>query len=86
VIDVRRVAELAALELTEAETALLQHDLAAILAYVDQLASVDTCGVPPFVPHGFGGPPRDDVVTPGLSHADALRNAPGGDFVVPKIL
>ena len=45
--DVRRVAELAHLELTPDETASMLHDLNAILNYVAELNELDTVGVMP---------------------------------------
>ena len=45
--DVRCVAELANVELTEVETARMQHDLNAILDYVAQLNELDTSAVEP---------------------------------------
>ncbi|HEU5340296.1 Asp-tRNA(Asn)/Glu-tRNA(Gln) amidotransferase subunit GatC, partial [Edaphobacter sp.] len=44
--DVRRVAELANLELTAEEEPRMRRDLNAILNYVEQLNELDTSGVP----------------------------------------
>ena len=44
--DVRRVAELANLELTTEEEPKMQRDLNAILGHIDQLNELDTAGVP----------------------------------------
>lgn len=45
--DVRHLAVLSNLQLTEEETTHLQVDLANILAYIDQLNALDTTGVEP---------------------------------------
>jgi len=45
--DVSYVADLANLELTEAERVRMQRDLNSILEYIDRLNQVDTTNVPP---------------------------------------
>lgn len=45
--DVLRVAELAHLELTDAEVASVHRDLDSILTYMDKLNELDTSGVEP---------------------------------------
>jgi len=88
--QVRRVAELARLDLAPGEEELLTGQLNAILAYMDQLGEVDTAGVEPtshVLP--LTNVMRDDVVHGCLSTAEALANAPSADqghFAVPKIL
>jgi aspartyl-tRNA(Asn)/glutamyl-tRNA(Gln) amidotransferase subunit C len=88
--DVDRVAELARLDLTEAERVLFADQLNHILRYVDQLQEVDTEGIPPTASVAEVQTAwREDVVRPGLTVEDALANAPeahNGLFVVPKIL
>ncbi|MEQ8846215.1 Asp-tRNA(Asn)/Glu-tRNA(Gln) amidotransferase subunit GatC [Botrimarina sp.] len=88
--DVERVALLARLELDEAQVAELTPQLAEIVAYVDQLAEVDTEGVEPMA-HAveLTNVLRPDAVRPGLSHEAALANAPRHDhtgFRVPAVL
>ena len=83
--QIDHLAKLAALSLSDSAAERLAHDLGAIVAYVEQLAAVDTSSVV--------GPSdavatswREDVVVPGLSHEDALRGAPGATdtgFAVP---
>jgi len=87
---VRYVAALARLELAAGEEERLTGQLNAILAYMDQLAEVDTTGVEPtshVLP--LTNVLRDDVVGACLPNAEALANAPDADqghFAVPKIL
>ena len=45
--EVRHVAELAKLALTDAEVEEYTQQLSAILAYADQLRAIDTSNVPP---------------------------------------
>jgi aspartyl-tRNA(Asn)/glutamyl-tRNA(Gln) amidotransferase subunit C len=86
---VLHVAELASLSLDEAEVASLTRELDAIVRYVEQLGDVDTEGVEPAAGAPIAaarGPWRADEPAPGLSHDDALAQAPRaaeGGFVVP---
>jgi aspartyl-tRNA(Asn)/glutamyl-tRNA(Gln) amidotransferase subunit C len=88
--DVLETALLARLELAPEEIPALEADLGAILGYVATLAALDTSGVEPTthaVP--LDCPLREDAVTPGLEHEDALRAAPAsadGCFQVPAII
>lgn len=88
--DVRRIAELARLELTHDEVGLFTRQLASILEYVEQIRAVDTEGVPP-TSHAINRPlERDDQPQPTLSRSDALANAPdvateAGLFKVPRV-
>lgn len=75
--EVRHVAELAKLHLTEAEVAEYAEQLSEILAYAESLRAVDTSGVPPtpFV-LPLENVMREDVPEPGLTNEQALANAP----------
>jgi aspartyl-tRNA(Asn)/glutamyl-tRNA(Gln) amidotransferase subunit C len=88
--DVRKVAALARLKITDEEVASLTHDLTAILGYVDVLNEVDTSGVEPMV-HAveLSNVVRPDTVVESLPRATALSNAPRSDgehFLVPAII
>jgi aspartyl-tRNA(Asn)/glutamyl-tRNA(Gln) amidotransferase subunit C len=89
--EVRRIAALARLRLLPPEEARLAGELSAILDYVRQLEELDVTGVEPMT-HALAAaetPFREDAVTPGLSPADALANAPareGTCFQVPRII
>lgn len=78
--EVRHVAELAKLALTEAEIVQYTQQLSAILDYATLLQAVDTSGVPP-TPYilPLTNVLRDDEAAPGLSNAAALANAPDSD-------
>jgi len=90
--DVLYVAELANLELSEAERAPLVRDLNAILEHMDRLNEVDTGGVEPMAQVLPGGSPaamREDEVRPSLPRELTMRNAPetdGAFFKVPKVI
>jgi aspartyl-tRNA(Asn)/glutamyl-tRNA(Gln) amidotransferase subunit C len=88
--DVERTAALAMLELDAAEIEGMTRDLGRILAYADQLQSVDTTGIEPTA-HAIplATPTRADTATPGIDPDLALMNAPlreGSAFVVPKVI
>jgi aspartyl-tRNA(Asn)/glutamyl-tRNA(Gln) amidotransferase subunit C len=87
--DVRHVASLARLGLTDARAASLVQELNTILAHMDVLSRVDTSGVAEAVGVGSGGlPVRDDTMAPiplarSLdAFAPAVRD---GFLVVPRL-
>jgi aspartyl-tRNA(Asn)/glutamyl-tRNA(Gln) amidotransferase subunit C len=88
--EVRWVAKLARLELSDAELETMTRQLGQIVDYVAQLQQVDTQGVEPLahaldVSNVF----RDDEPAPSLPVDEALSNAPkrAGDFYsVPAVL
>lgn len=97
--DVRRVAELANLELTPEEEPRMQRDLNAVLDYIAQLNELDTSEVPPMaqvgevledgLTHRQGEGLRLDVVQPSLDRAEIMASAPETDgrfFKVPKVI
>ncbi len=88
--DVRKVAQLARLELTGDTIATYTDQLERILDYVAQLEQVDTEGVPPTTRAvEVVNVTRDDRVDPTPVREELLALAPEreGDFVrVPKIL
>ena len=88
--DVRRVAELARLELADAEIARLTKEIADILSYAELVQQVDTTGVPPLShPLADAAVTRPDQPRPSLDRDALLRQAPDADaglFRVPKVL
>lgn len=84
--QVRHVAKLSELELTESELQAMTRDLSAILAHVDQLQGLVTQRLDPAESSGPTLPLRPDQPHPGIRHEDALRQAPkplDGGFAVP---
>jgi aspartyl-tRNA(Asn)/glutamyl-tRNA(Gln) amidotransferase subunit C len=88
--QVRWVAQLARLELSEAELERMTRQLSAIVDYVNQLRQVDTEGVEPLAhPLAVQNVFRADEPAPSLPVDEALANAPerqGGFYVVPAVL
>jgi aspartyl-tRNA(Asn)/glutamyl-tRNA(Gln) amidotransferase subunit C len=87
---VRRIAHLARIQVSEAETPHLQDEINAILKFVEALDAVDVEGVEPMTSvTPMRLPMRDDVVTDGDIVSKVLANAPqteDGFFVVPKVI
>ncbi len=89
-IDVRYVANLACLELSDAEVAEFQPQLEAILGYMDTLSKLDVSGIDPTAHSAHRlGRMRDDVPHPSLTPQAVLQNAPDqaqGQIRVPKVV
>lgn len=93
-MDVRQVAKLAHLNITDEEVALYTPQMAEIVKYVEQLNELDTENIEP----ALGGLTvegeatntiREDVARPCLGQQKALEQAPAGvagHFQVPKVL
>jgi aspartyl-tRNA(Asn)/glutamyl-tRNA(Gln) amidotransferase subunit C len=93
-MDIRQVAKLAHLEITDEEVATYTPQMADIVKYVEQLNQLDTENVEPAI----GGLTaegeatnaiREDVALPSLGQQAALEQAPSavsGHFQVPKVL
>lgn len=88
--QVRKVARLARLDLSDGDLAIMARQLTDILGYVDQLRELDTTGVEPMAhPLPLQNVFRADEPRPSLTVDAALRNAPnrsGDFFAVPAVL
>jgi len=88
--QVRQVAHLARIKLSESEVEQFSEQLSDILTYVDQLNELDTSEVEPTThPLRLSNVFRADEVGESLSNEAALANAPrkhGEFFAVPKVL
>lgn len=88
--EVREIATLARLRLTEAEVERMTHELDDILGYIDTVKNLDTGDAEPMthaVP--FDCPLREDAVGETLTVDEALKNAPRREasfFQVPRML
>jgi aspartyl-tRNA(Asn)/glutamyl-tRNA(Gln) amidotransferase subunit C len=88
--QVRHIAKLARIAMSDAEIEALVPELNAIIGWVEQLAEVDTEGVEPLtavIDQKLRL--RDDVVTDGDCRDAVLANAPEaqhGFFAVPKVI
>ena len=96
--EVRHVADLANLELTEEELPRMARDLHAVLGYIAQLSELDTTSLPPMaqVAEALGKAPaeagevlRRDEVRASVDRALVMAEAPETDgrfFKVPKVI
>lgn len=88
--DVKYIANLARLQLTDEEALSFAGSMNKILEYMEMLNELDTTEVEPLehvieLKSRF----RDDVAREPVSHEDALKNAPDADsdyFRVPKVI
>lgn len=89
-IDVRYVANIARLELSDEEVAVFQPQLEAILRHAEALTKLDVSGIDPTA-HSVPvfGRMRDDVPHESLASSAMLQNAPDqaqGQIRVPKVV
>lgn len=93
-MDVRKIADLAHLEISDEEVALYTPQMQGIVKYVEQLNELDTTNVEPMM-GGFTiegqqtATIRNDVPGNSFSQTEALSQAPAsvdGHFQVPKVL
>lgn len=93
-MDVKQIAKLAHLEISDAEVELYTPQMEEIVSYVEQLNELDTASVEPAVggltPEGAAtAADRDDAPHRSLGQKLALDQAPSaveGHFRVPKVL
>jgi len=88
--DVRHVAMLARLALTDDEVEVMRDDLNSILGHIDEIQRLDLASVPPMANAiAVTNVTRGDVVVPSLPQDVAVSNAPlaeNGAFVIPQIV
>ena len=91
--EVRYIADLANLQLSNEEVQKMAHDLGQILTHIEQLNELDTGGVEPMAQVLFDADEtatlREDIPHTPLGNKDALANAPAsgsGYFKVPKVI
>lgn len=88
--QVKHVANLARLAITDEETEKFTKQLDAIITFAEQLNELDTENVPPtYHVLDMKNVLREDVSKPGLPQEEVLKNAPeqqDGQFKVPAIL
>src|SRR5688572_9545535 len=92
--DIAKVAQLAHLELDDAELKLFGSQIAGIINYIEQLNELDTTNIAPAIggltPEGEKtDSAREDDIAPSLGQTLALAEAPDaaeGHFRVPKVL
>jgi aspartyl-tRNA(Asn)/glutamyl-tRNA(Gln) amidotransferase subunit C len=87
---VARIARLARIRVTDEEKTSLAAELSQVMAWVDELQTVDTEGVEPLTSVvGARLKTRPDIVTLNVTRDEVLANAPeamAGFFTVPKVV
>jgi aspartyl-tRNA(Asn)/glutamyl-tRNA(Gln) amidotransferase subunit C len=87
--EVKHIATLARLELSEQELARYREQLSAILDYVARFQELDTNDIPPTSSVlSERSPLRTDAARPGLSTEELLKNAPdveSDQFKIPPV-
>ena len=88
--DVAYIAALSRLEISESEMPKFTEQFNQIFNYADILEKVDTAGIKPtFSILPLYNVLREDEPQPGVTHEDALKNAPAvhnGGFKVPRVI
>lgn len=91
--EVRYVADLANLRLTEEEVVRMSHDLGQILTYIEELNEIDTEHVAPMAQVLYEADEtatlREDRPREPLNNWEALENAPAsgaGYYKVPRVI
>lgn len=88
--EIRHVALLARLELTDDTIEKMAAQLSRVIEYIEKLGELDTSGVEPMShPGELSSVFRDDAPTGSLRPEDALKNAPDkaqGFFRVPRVI
>lgn len=89
--DVKKVARLSGLRLSDAELKKYKTQFAEILGYIDRLEAVDTKDIEPtYQVTGLRNVMRDDeIIDYGVTQAELLQNAPdtdGGQIKVKRVL
>jgi aspartyl-tRNA(Asn)/glutamyl-tRNA(Gln) amidotransferase subunit C len=88
--QVRKIASLARIAVSDGEVEAMTHELNNILGWVEQLGEVNTDGIEPLaavIPNELRL--RDDVIDDGDRRDAVLANAPQaehGFFAVPKVI
>ena len=88
--DVKHIAKLARIRLTDAELPHYAREINGILKWIEQLSEVNTEGVAPLASVSEQALPwRKDEITDGGIQEQIVKNAPNasyGCFAVPKVI
>ena len=92
--DLKRIAHLARIAVTEADVSVMQAQLNGIFGLIDQLQAIDTKGVetlshPLDIVQDMAQRLREDRITEADRREENMANAPAqenGFFLVPKVL
>lgn len=88
--DIRRIADLGRIDISDEQAKVVQGELNDILQMIERISSVDTTGIAPMPnPHDGVQRLREDIVTEEMNRAENMKNAPEqaeGCFLVPQVI
>ena len=88
--DVRRIAQLAHIDISDEQTVRMQAELNDIFKMIERIQAVDTTDVEPMMhPHDGVQRLRDDAVVFGDNRTENMKKAPEeyeGMFLVPQVI
>ena len=88
--DIRRIADLGRIDLSEEQTQVIQSELNDIFQMIEQIRSVNTDGIEPMPnPHDGVERLREDCVSQTENREENMKNAPekeDGYFLVPQVI
>lgn len=84
--DVFKLAQLSKLTLSDEQLEKFRSELESLLVYIDQLQAVDTHGLKPTNQvTGLTNVMRQDLIKPGVSQKDLLKNVPATEQNLIKV-
>lgn len=88
--DIRRIADLGRIDVSDEQTRIIQGELNDIFEMIERIRSVDTEGVEPMPnPHDGVQRLREDVANEPDNREENMKNAPEqaeGCFLVPQVI
>lgn len=88
--DIRRIADLGRIDLSEEQMAAIHGELNDIFQMIEQIRSVDTTGIEPMPnPHDGVERLREDAAVEADNRTENMKNAPEkaeGCFLVPQVI
>ena len=88
--DVRRIADLAHIDISEEQAVRMQGEMNDIFKMIERIQAVNTDGIEPMMhPHDAAQRLREDMVVFGNNREENMKNAPEefeGLFLVPQVI
>ena len=88
--DVRRIADLAHIDISEEQAVRMQGEMNDIFKMIERIQTVNTDGIEPMMhPHDAAQRLREDKVVFGNNREENMKNAPEefeGLFLVPQVI
>ena len=88
--DIRRIADLGRIDISDEQARIVQGELNDIFQMIERISSVDTTGIAPMHnPHDGVQRLRDDAVPAEVDRSEKMQNSPeqaAGCFLVPQVI